>query len=390
MTLLEIAEKLNISLEELLAKNLVKKGYRLEILKQLGEGKEGLAQKISSCGLPSALEKGLKRYNSWKIKNDNKSDIVKGKGLAVMMQGSGIPGIDAANAIIKMLNDGTFMLYIGGADLGTGEDTVAAKIAAEELGVELKHIAVTSADTDTTPFDKGSYASSGTFFTGNAAYKAANNMKKIIITEAAKILKIPVKDVKLFPVGKVGTKTKNMTYQELACISQSGTGCGQLITAGAFTTDKAPIPYAAHFAEISVNKKTGFVKVNKYYAIHDCGIPINPDLAAGQVYGAILKTIGHTFYEALEFDKNGKSLNSDFTGYPIPVIKDMPEEFDVELLEVDDDITPYVGKSISEIACNGASACIGMALYKALGIYLREWPFRPEKILQALDNANSK
>ncbi len=301
------------------------------------------------------------------------------------MQGSGVPGIDAANAVVKMVGDGTFILHIGGADLGTGEDTVAAKVAAEELGVTQEQMTVLAADTDVCPFDKGSYASSGTFFTGNAAYKAAHNMRKLIIEAAADILNVEAADVQIVPGGKVGTASKQLTYKELAYTTQSGSGCGQLIASGAFTTDHSPIPYAAHFAQVSVNTRTGMVTVDKYYAAHDCGVPINPDLAEGQVYGGILKTIGHSFYEALEFDEHGNCLNANYTGYPIPGIEDLPEEFDVDLVEIDDPITPYVGKSISEVACNGASACIGLAIHQAAGIWLREWPFRPEKVLAELE-----
>jgi len=383
MALAELAQKLGIDFAEFISKNIVSKGYRLDILKQLGEGREGIAQKLSSCGLPKCIKQGLKKYNKWKNKKAG-GDIVQGKGMAVMMQGSGIPGLDAANAMVKMISDGTFMLYIGGADLGTGEDTVAAKVVAEELGVNQEQVAVTSADTDTTPFDKGSYASSGTFFTGNAAYKAARNMKKLIINSAASILKLKPSQVKIMPVGRVGTKSKNLTYKELALKTQAGDGAGQLIAPGAFTTEVSPIPYAAHFCQVSVNKRTGMVKIDRYYALHDCGVPVNPDLAKGQVYGGVLKTIGHTLYEAMEFDKNGKCLNSNFTNYPIQNINDMPEVFDVDLIEVADSITPYVGKSIGELACDGASACIALAINDAAGIWMRDWPFRPEKILTQL------
>jgi len=385
MTLAEIAEKLNMDFSELITRNIVEKDYRLEILKQLGEGKEGLAQKISSCGLMECIKKGKARLKQWeKTKPSAGEDIATGTGMAIMMQGSGLPGIDGANAEIRMLGDGTFMLSIGGADLGTGEDTVAAKIAAEELCVDADRIAVTSADTDTTPFDKGSYASSGTFFTGSAAYKAALKMKQLIMQAAAGILGEKPSSLKIRYPGMVSGKSRALTYKEIAVITQSGTGVGQLISPGAFTTDKSPIPYAAHFAQVSLNKLTGIVKVDKYYAVHDCGIPINPDLAQGQVYGAVLKTIGHTFYEALIFDNKAHCLNPNFTGYPIPGIADLPEEFDVDLIEVADPITPYVGKSISEIACNGASAAIGIALHNAAGIWMRAWPFTPEKILKEL------
>jgi len=385
MALAELAKKLGIDFTDFISRNLVSKGYRLEILKQLGEGREGIAQKLSSCGLPECIKQGLKKYNKWKNKKTTSGDdIVQGKGMAVMMQGSGIPGLDAANAMVKMISDGTFMLYIGGADLGTGEDTVAAKIVAEELGVNQEQVAVTAADTDTTPFDKGSYASSGTFFTGNAAYIAARNMKKLIINSAAGILKLKPSQVKIMPVGKVGTISKNLTYKELALETQSGAGVGQLIAPGAFTTEVSPIPYAAHFCQVSVNKRTGLIKIDRYYALHDCGVPINPDLAKGQVYGGVLKTIGHTLYEAMEFDKNGKCLNSNFTNYPIQNINDLPDDFEVDLIEVADSITPYVGKSIGELACDGASACIALAINDAAGIWMRDWPFRPEKILTQL------
>ncbi|PID59111.1 molybdopterin-dependent oxidoreductase Mo/Fe-S-binding subunit [candidate division KSB3 bacterium] len=386
LTLAELAQQLGLDFEEFIQKNLVYTGYQLDILKQLGEGKEGLAQKISSCGFPECFEKGFARYHGWE--NAPKSpdeDLRQGKGFAVMMQGSGIPGIDAANAVVRMVGDGTFILQIGGADLGTGEDTVAAKVAAEELGVSQEQVTVLAADTDVCPFDKGSYASSGTFFTGNAAYVAAHKMRKLIVDAAAEILNTAADELQIFPGGKVGTASRQLSYKELAYATQSGSGCGQLIASGAFTTDRAPIPYAAHFAQVSVNRRTGMVTVDKYYAVHDCGVPINPDLAKGQVYGAIMKTIGHSFYEALEFDAHGRCLNANYTGYPIPGIEDLPEEFDVDLVEIHDPITPYVGKSISEIACNGASACIALAINQALGIWLREWPFRPEKVLAALE-----
>jgi len=385
MTLAEVADKLHMDFGELIKRNTVRKGYRLEILKQLGEGKEGLAQKISSCGLSECISKGKARLKQWeKAKPRAGEDIVTGTGMAVMMQGSGLPGIDGANAEIRMLGDGTFMLFIGGADLGTGEDTVAAKIAAEELCVDSDRIAVTAADTDTTPFDKGSYASSGTFFTGNAAYRAGLKMKRLIVQAAAGMLGERPSGLKVRYPGIVSGGSRELTYKEIARATQSGTGVGQLIAPGAFTTETSPIPYAAHFAQVSLHKLTGMVRVDKYYAVHDCGIPINPDLAEGQVYGAVMKTIGHTFYEELLFDESGHCLNPNFSGYPIPGIGDLPEEFEVELVEVADPITPYVGKSISEIACNGASAAIGIAIHNAAGIWMRSWPFTPEKILKEL------
>ena len=119
----------------------------------------------------------------------------------------------------------------------------------------------------------------------------------------AELLHVDPAEVQVFQGSKAGTAAKQLTFKEIAYKTQSGTGRGQLIASAAFTTDHSPIPYAVHCAQVSINTRTGMIKVDKYYAAHDCGIPINPDLAEGQVYGAIMKTIGHSLYEALEFDK---------------------------------------------------------------------------------------
>jgi putative selenate reductase molybdopterin-binding subunit len=178
----ELAAELGIGYLEMIRKNHVHKGDRLEILKILGEGQEGIPQTISSCGITACLDRGVESLAGGKKTAPSKPWRKRGKGFAVVQQGSGLPGIDNTNAILKLIGNGSLILLSGGADLGTGLDTLCAKMVAEVLCLEYVKIAVLSGDTDATPFDKGAYASSGSFFTGFAAKKSAGPEAKILDT----------------------------------------------------------------------------------------------------------------------------------------------------------------------------------------------------------------
>jgi putative selenate reductase molybdopterin-binding subunit len=384
LAMAELARELKIDHLELVEKNRVREGAMLEILKCLGEGREGKPEKVWSCGLGPALERGAKLAEWGKKSVSDDPDWKIGKGFAIIQQGSGLPGLDSANAEVKMLSDGTFMLLSGGTDLGTGLDTVSVKFAAEMLCVDMEKVSIIAADTDVTPFDVGAYASSGTYFSGGAARNAAEAMKKRILEVAAEITGEKVEDLKLVYPATVRGKTKSITYREIAHYAETGTGCGTLTARGHFTSDKASLPYGAHFCEVGVNVRTGKVKVRKYFALQDAGTPVNPELALGQMYGGVLKTIGHSLYEEMLYDKNGRCLNPNFMDYKIPMIEDLPEVFKAELVDVNDPWGPYGAKSISEIACNGAAPAIADAIHDAVGVWMRTWPFTPEKILRAM------
>jgi len=380
----ELARELNIDHLELVEKNRVREGAMLEILRCLGEGREGKPEKVMSCGLGPALKRGKELLEWGKKIDDKSSDWKTGKGFAIIQQGSGLPGLDSANAEIKMLSDGTFLLLSGGTDLGTGLDTVSVKFAAETLCVDMDKVSIIAADTDITPFDVGAYASSGTYFSGGAAHNATKDLREKILNIASEILGDKKEDLKLVYPGKVEGKSKTISFKEIAHYSETGTGCGQLIGLGHFTADKASFPYGAHFCQAAVNIRTGEVKIQKYFALQDCGTPVNPELALGQIYGGSLKTIGHSLYEQMIYDENGKCLNPNFLDYKIPMINDLPEVFKAELVFTDDPYGPYGSKSVSEISCNGAAPCIAEAIYDAVGIWMRTWPFTPEKILREL------
>lgn len=382
----QLAMKLGLDPLEMAKKNIVDEGYMLEILRGLGEGREGAVVPVGSCGLREALDKGGKMIDWGKKEVSDDPDWKIGKGFAMIQQGSGLPGLDHSNAQCKLVSDGSFIVLSGGADLGTGLDTISAKCCAEVLKCCLSDVSVVSGDTDSCLFDTGAYASSGTYFSGNASLNAAKDLLKKIIHEAA--LELDEKEDDLFAAepGKIVSKKsgKELTYAQIAHAVLSGDGRGALIGTGTFVTPNFAVPYGAHFAQVAVNVKTGQVKVMKFYALQDAGTPINPELALCQMYGAVQKSIGHTLYENMVLDKDGRCINANLTDYGAPMIGEAPDDFKAVLIDVNDQYGPFGAKSISEIATNGAAPAIAMAIADATGVWVRSWPITPEKILKGL------
>ena len=381
----ELSHEMGLEYSDILKKNTVRSGDKLELLAQLAEIGKGNAEEIASCALIETMEKAMELID-WKNKPKSKKDHIKiGHGMAIVQQKSGIPDIDTANAMIKMLNDGTFIVHMGGTDLGTGLNTVSAQLATEHLQTDFESVHIIAADTDNTPFDVGAYASSGTHFSCGAVLNAVKKMETIILEAASEMLKEDVKDLKLAYPSKVVGKTGEVTYEQIAFKTQSGKGKGQLIAHGNFTTSLHAFPYGTHICEVAVNTNTGEVKINKYYAIHDCGVPINPKLAKGQIFGAVIQSIGHSLYEEMKFDQNAKPLNANLLDYKVAKINDIPEDFRVEFVYTAEENEKYgPRKSVGEISINGAAPALATAIHDATGVWVREWPFSPENILKAL------
>ena len=382
----ELAHKLGVDPLEMALKNVVDEGYMLEILKGLGEGREGTVVPVGSCGVKEALKKGAEMIR-WGVREKSPDpDWEIGKGFAMIQQGSGLPGLDQSNAQCKLLPDGSIVLLSGGADIGTGLDTISAKIVCELLKVDPSRVTVVSGDTDSCLFDTGAYASSGTYFSGNASLNAVKDLKEKMLAEAALQMNEDVKDLDVEAPGFVVSAKSGarLSYEKLSHDSLAGDGRGAIIGTGSFATGNSAIPYGAHFAQVAVNKVTGEIKVQKFYALQDAGTPINPELALCQMYGAAQKSIGHTLYEDMVLDENGKCISADFTDYGVPMIEEAPEDFKAVLIDVNDQYGPFGAKSISEIATNGAAPAIANAIYDAVGARVRSWPITPEKILRAL------
>ncbi|MCW8331181.1 molybdopterin-dependent oxidoreductase Mo/Fe-S-binding subunit [Photobacterium sp. SDRW27] len=385
MAMAELAEELGIDHLDMVEKNRVVEGQELKILAAIGEGKmPTCAPKVHSCALEPILREGRKLIE-WDSPKTAEGDWKVGRGVAIIQQKSGIPDIDQANCSIKMASDGTFIIHSGGADIGTGLDTVINKLAAEVLCCPMDEITVHSGDTDHAPFDKGAYASSGTCFSGNAAKRAAEAMREKILKCGAEMLEESVEDVEIVAPGFVKGKKGQVSYFDIAHKAESGTGWGQLLASGCFTTPEFAFPYGANFAEVAVNTRTGEIKLDKFHALLDCGTPVNPDLALGQIYGASMRAIGHSLTEELMYDENGIPLTRDLKSYGAPMIGDIPRDFKAVLVPSDDPVGPYGAKSISEIGVNGAAPAIASAIHDACGVWIRDWHFTPEKVLRGLN-----
>ena len=384
MALAELAEQLDIDQLEIIERNRVHEGQPLKILGAIGEGKAPTSvPTAASCALEEILRQG-RELIQWDSPKPHDGDWRIGRGVAIIMQKSGIPDIDQANCMIKLESDGTFIVHSGGADIGTGLDTVVAKLSAEVLHCPLADVHVISGDTDHGLFDKGAYASSGTCFSGNAARMAAENLREKILFHGAQMIGEPLEDVLLVAPGIVRGKRGEVSFAEIAHKGETGTGFGSLVASACYITPDFAFPYGANFAEVAVNLRSGEIRLEKFYALLDCGTPVNPDLALGQIYGASLRAIGHSLSEEILYDHEGHPITRDLRSYGAPKIGDIPRDFRAVLVPSDDKVGPYGAKSISEIGVNGAAPSIATAIHDACGVWLREWHFTPEKILTAL------
>jgi putative selenate reductase molybdopterin-binding subunit len=311
-------------------------------------------------------------------------------GMAVVMHGSGIAGLDMAAATLKMNDDGSFNLLMGATDLGTGSDTILAQIAAESLGIPVDDLIVYSSDTDFTPFDKGAYASSTTYISGGAVLKAALKIKTQIQEHAALMLdlddpaKLELKDRKvLAPDGR------SLTLEEVALNSLHQMNQHQIMATASHMSFKSPPPTAAQFAEIAVDIETGQITVERLLMVVDCGRVINPITAAGQVEGGMAQALGFALTEDMVFDAEGHVVNDRFGPYHIFKADEMPV-MDVIFVQTDDPSGPFGAKSVAEISIDGVAPALVSALHDATGVWVRELPLYPERVWQVLQRKTDK
>jgi len=379
----EAAFQLGMDPVDFRLKNLVREGDAPALLEQLGEGRPGYKQILRSCGLEQCLRLGSEAFG-WKEKRARRDEgsLKKGAGVAVIQQGSGIPGIDMGSVTIKLNEDGSFNLLAGATDLGTGSDTVLAQIAAEVLGTGADQFNVLSSDTDLTPFDSGAYASSTTYISGMAAEKAARQLREKILGRAAEMLSEDAGQLSIED-GIVTGKKGSVTFGEICARALYEEDQEQIIATASNMSYDCPPPFAAHFAEVAVDTETGKVTVLRYVAAVDCGTAINPPLAEGQTVGGIHFGLGYALTEQYLFNDRGRLLNPNFLDYKLFTAMDMPP-IEVLLVPTYEPTGPFGAKSVSEIPTNGPAPAIGNAIFHATGIRLRRIPFTPERVLQAL------
>jgi putative selenate reductase molybdopterin-binding subunit len=379
----EMARAIGMDPVDLRLKNHIRKGETSPVFAALGEGGEGVEQKIDSIGLQRCIQLGARAIGWKRRRKAGGGPLRRGKGMACLMQGSSIPEVDMGSAFIKMNEDGSFNLLVGATDLGTGSDTVLAQIAAEVLGVQACNVLVRSSDTDVTPFDVGAYASSTTYLSGEAVRKAAVDAAGQIRREAAAMMEVPVRSVRLEDGKAVAKNGKSVSLSEIALRTLYECNQRQIAATASHITRKSPPPFSAHFAEVEVDTETGLVRVIKYVAAVDCGTAVNPALAEGQTEGAVLNGISYALCEEFLFDEKGRMRNNSFREYKIFCTRDLPE-IQTILVPTYEPTGPFGAKSVSEISINGPLPVISNAIFDAVGVRLRQAPYTPERVLAAL------
>jgi putative selenate reductase molybdopterin-binding subunit len=303
------------------------------------------------------------------------------------MHGTAIAGLDMGAASIKMNDDGSFNLLFGATDLGTGADTVLAQIAAETLGVPLNDILVYASDTDFTPFDTGAYASSTTYISGTAVMKAAEGVRQQILEHAAEyMLECPVDDLELEDRKVVARDGRSVTLEAVALDSLHQHNQHQIMATASHMSELSPPPFAAQFAEVTIDTETGQMTVDRLLMAVDCGVAVNPITAAGQVEGGMTQALGYAHCEQMVYDDNGVPLATDFATYHIYRADEMPA-LDAIFVETYEPSGPYGAKAVAEIPMDGVAPAVASAIYDAVGVMLHDIPFTPEKIWRAIHNA---
>ena len=337
-----------------------------------------------SCTMDKCLARA-KEMIGWDEKypfRDMGNGKVRGVGIAMAMQGSSIAGIDVGGADIKLNEDGSYTLALGCSDMGTGCDTILAQMAADCLDTDMKNIVVFSVDTDISPYDSGSYASSTTYATGNAVIQACGELRKRIHTFGAQMLGVSAEDSD-FDGEKVRTEDgKEVTLQQIAGKATCGV-CSELQVVKEYSSPISPPPFRVGAAEVEVDKETGQIDVIDYVGVIDCGTPINPNLARVQAEGGIGQGIGMVLYEDVQYTDKGKIRNNSFMQYKIPNRMDIPK-VRIEFESSYEKTGPFGAKSIGELVIDTPCPAIANAVYNATGVRVRELPITPEKVAMGI------
>ena len=406
----ELAAKLHMDPFEIREKNIIKEGDVMPAY---------YGQVNTSCALDRCLVR-VKEMIHWDEKypvRDMGNGKVRAVGMGMAMQGSGISSVDVGSATIKVNDDGFYTLSIGAADMGTGCDTILAQIAAEVLECSVDEITVFGADTDTSPYDSGSYASSTTYVTGKAVEKCALQVREQICKLGAQMMNCPENEA-VFD-GKVVRREKksavdpekaagihvvderensnpqpenveNLGSAEKQQVSladiATASMCGNGIALEATVTNSSPIsppPFMVGAAEVEVDLETGETKVIDYAAAVDCGTPVNPNLARVQAEGGILQGIGMALTENITYNKLGKLAENSLMQYKIPTRVDIGK-IRVDFESSYENEGPFGAKSIGEVVINTPLPAVADAIYNATGTRFYELPITPDKIAMAV------
>lgn len=373
----ELAAALQMDPVELRLKNMVRQGEKMPAY---------FNETALSCTLDQCLLR-VKDMIGWDEKYPRKvlsNGHIRSVGLSLAMQGSSISNVDVASVTIKVNDDGFYSLNIGATDMGTGCDTILAQIAAECLQCPVDNIVTYGVDTDTSPYDSGSYASSTTYLTGKAVEKTCQTLIRRMKERAALVLHpAAIEDLDF-----TGEEIIDVVSGKAVTIKDLGNGamCGNEIALEATESHYSPTsppPYMAGAAEIDLDPETGHIELVDFAAVVDCGTVINPALARVQVEGGLVQGIGMALMEDVTITDKGRIQQNSFMQYRIPSRMDLGS-IRVEFAPSYEPNGPFGAKSIGEIVINTPSPAIADAVYNAVGVRFTDLPITAEKVYMAL------
>lgn len=374
----ELADELNMDPCEIRFKNMTREN---EVLSQYYN------EELNACALDRCLEKAMEMidYKNKPLRRDM-GDFVRGLGVSLSMQGSGISGLDVGSVEIKLQDDGFYTLSIGATDMGTGCDTILAQMVAECMDCDVDQVVTSSLDTDHAPYDTGSYASSTTYVTGMAVVKACEKLRNSILEAAAGFFNVYKEDIE-FDGKKINTldHAHEMSLADFADTCFNGGIAKALIASDSHMSPTSPPPFMVGIAEVDVDKLTGEIKVHDYVSVVDCGTVINPNLARVQAEGGIVQGIGMALSEDITYSNEGKMRNRNFLQYKLPTRVDVPS-VRVEFESSYEDNGPFGAKSIGEVVINTPTSAIASAIKHATGVQVRTLPITAEKVLLGKEN----
>ncbi len=402
----KIARALNLDPIEFRLKNCIRPGEYHPFSTAWNEGRKPRPEIIHTVGIEQCVAQG-KAAIDWDSKYGNKtwhlgdsssrtghasnhprpSALRKGIGIAMVMQGTAIPYLDMGAASVKMNDDASFNLLVGATDLGTGSDTVIAQMVAEVLGVPLDDVITYSSDTDFTPFDKGAYASSTTYISGAAAVKAAEKVADRIKIRAAKLLDLlDTQGIRLADKKAIAPDGRAVSLTEIALDTLHRSEQEQIMGVASYVSPVSPPPFAAQFAEVSVDVETGEVRVDKLVMAIDSGVIINPLTASGQIEGGMTQALGYAVCEEMRYDDSGRALERDLDRYHIFRANEMPELTTI-FVETFEPSHPFGVKAVAEIPMDGVAPAVGNAILDAIGVNVDVIPATPETVWRAIKNS---
>jgi putative selenate reductase molybdopterin-binding subunit len=393
----KIARKLGLNPVDFRLKNTLRAGELHPFSTAWSEGREPRPETIETCGLAECVQQG-RSVIGWDDKFAHpewhsvpgKPALRRGIGVAMVMQGTAIPYLDMGAASIKMNDDGSFNLLVGATDLGTGSDTVLAQMAAEVLGAQVEDVITYSSDTDFTPFDKGAYASSTTYISGAAVVKAAEQVAQRIKQRAARLLAekssgrlISAEEIRLVDRKAVALDGSSVTLVEIAHHALHHADQEQIMAVASYMSPVSPPPFAAQFAEVTVDIQTGAVVVDRLVMAVDSGVIVNPITASGQIEGGMSQALGYAVCEEMVYDDRGAARERDLRSYHIFQANEMPA-LDTIFIETFEPSHPFGVKAVAEIPMDGVAPAVANAVYDACGVHIDANPITPEKVWREL------